>query len=422
MVIACETVWKLPTQRLHRASFRSLSHNLEAHGKRVDSCMLGSMAGAFEQPLFFSSAMITTSSRLQHLDSHFSLHTRFSGCRRATTRPPVDRIQSSPSLLPSPPLKNSKRSTSRSSTSSDSASFHTAVSNAEKDDGREVKTACLPTNRQEAAIALEKAPVKERTRSEVDAQDKTSREPTPYLWSIPVTEPHKELPERSSTVSQRKRAHKGLNRRRTSTISEPLPSSSIPRRTSSTLHRRQRKGQDLISFHRDSCRLFQSLEGTLCSNLEETRPVFSRHCSMPGSRSASVDEPLDRPTVHKPTRRLEDHVEDQARSNQTGSTGGEETSDHTDSTISLPVSVDIEDTPRPMGPTAATVVSWTTAETREREYEKIDQAHSGFRGLWKKLTPKWCHGRNSRRKFFEGKCDGDSVRRYRMEVCDQNRQ
>ena len=404
-------------KRLYRASLRSLSHNLEAHEKRVNSCTLGSMAGAFEQPLFFSSAMITTSSRLQHLDSHFSLHARLSGCRRATSRPAVDRIQSSPSLLPSPPPKNIKRSTSRSSTSSDAASFHTAASNSEGEYGSEDKTACLPTSRQETAIALEKAQIKEKTTNEVDAQDNTSRKATPHLSSIPVTEPLKELPERSSIASQWKRAHKGLNRRRTSTTSEPLPSSSIPRRTSSTLHRRQRKGQDLISFHRDSCRLFQSLEGTLRSNREEPRPDFSRHHSMPGSRSTSFDEPLDRPTVQKPTRNLEDHVEDQA-----GSTGGEETPDHVASIIPLRMSVDIEDTPTPMGPTAATVMSWTTAETRKREYEKIDQAHSGVRGFWKKLTPKWCHGRKSRRKFFEGKCDGDSVRRYRMEVCDQNQQ
>jgi hypothetical protein len=84
------------------------------------------------------------------------------------------------------------------------------------------------------------------------------------------------------------------------------------------------------------------------------------------------------------------------------------------STVSLPVSVEIEEMASPMRSRGATVISWTTAETRKREYQKIDQAHSGLRGLWKKLTPKWCHGRNARRKFFEGKCDGESVRRYRV--------
>lgn len=42
------------------------------------------------------------------------------------------------------------------------------------------------------------------------------------------------------------------------------PKAPIPRRRSSVPVRR--KGQDLISFHRQSCRLFQSLEGTLASN------------------------------------------------------------------------------------------------------------------------------------------------------------
>ena len=366
------------------------------------------MAGAFEQPLFFSSAMITTSSRLQHLDSHFSLHARLSSCRQATSRPHINHIQSSPSLLLSPPLKTVKRSASRSSNSSDATSFQTAVSKVEEEGIPQNKAASLPTDQSQAVTEIGNVQPAPRTANEPKTQNDSCSEPTLPVTSIPIVEPLKELPEPSSVTSHREGSRRLLDQRRISTISEPLPRSAIPRRTSSTAHKRHRRGQDLISFHRDSCRLFQSLEGTLSANRQEIRPGATRHYSMPGSRSPSFDEPLDRPTIQKPSRTLEERVEYQA-----GTNGGGEIPEHVDvaSTTSLHESSGVEDKVAAMGPTAATLMSWTAAETRQREYEKIDQAHSGLRGLWKKLTPKWCHGRNSRRKFFEGKCDGDSVRR-----------
>jgi hypothetical protein len=368
------------------------------------------MAGAFEQPLFFSTAMITTSSRLQHLDSHFSLHARLSGCRQAASRHHIDRIQSSPPQLLSPPVKTVKRSTSRSSTASDATSFHTAVSNAEEEDTREEKIACGP-HKEAAAVVLKNGEPEVRRRSKANPEKHTASRTKPSLARIPVIEPLVSVPEQSYSGSRKESNHRAVDRRRTSTASEPLPTSSIPRRTSSKVHRRQRKGQDLISFHRDSCRLFQSLEGTLSANCEDLRPVLSRHYSMPGSPSTSFHEYLLPPVIQQPTKYAEDLSKDQASADDR-----REIPERIASTVSLPVSVEIEEMACPMSPTAATMMSWTTAATRKREYEKIDQAHSGFRGLWKKLTPKWCHGRNSRRKFFEGKCDGDSVRRYRVEM------
>jgi hypothetical protein len=380
--------------------------------KRQHCAWLGNMAGAFEQPLFFSTAMITTSSRLQHLDSHFSLHTRLSGCRHATPKPQVDCIQSSSPLLLSPPPKIVRRSTSRSSKSSDAASFHSAVTSAEDGNGREEKTACFPGRTQKPAAVPENAASDVTTKIEANVPTDVSSSPIPYQASIPAAGPPKALPQQSRPRSRRGTTHRELGRRRTSTVSEPLPRLAIPRRTSSAAHRRQRKGQDLISFHRDSCRLFQSLEGTLSANQEESRPICGRHHSMPGIPSTSFSDSLETPPGQHRNKLLEGHSEeDQASANAVT-----EIPSYVASTTSLPVHVEVEDTPSPIGPTATTVMSWTTAETRKREYHKIDQAHSGFRGLWKKLTPKWCHGRNARRKFFEGKCDGDSVRRYRLEM------
>ncbi|EXJ88569.1 hypothetical protein A1O1_05499 [Capronia coronata CBS 617.96] len=64
------------------------------------------------------------------------------------------------------------------------------------------------------------------------------------------------------------------------------------------------------------------------------------------------------------------------------------------------------------------VMSWTSDATRRSEYAKIDRAHSGFHGLFRRLLPRsLC--RNARRGFFTGDCDGDSVRRFRIGVSDE---
>lgn len=63
-----------------------------------------------------------------------------------------------------------------------------------------------------------------------------------------------------------------------------------------------------------------------------------------------------------------------------------------------------------------TVLTWTSDESRKAEYEKIDRGHSGLRGLWKQIMPRWCHSKNARRGFYDGRCDGGSVRRFRLSL------
>ena len=184
-----------------------------------------------------------------------------------------------------------------------------------------------------------------------------------------------------------------------SAISAPLPGLAIPRRFSSATQRRCRSGQDLVSFHRESCRLFQSLEGTLASVPTGHVTTSSRPHSTPVTRSGSFSGPIGQ--EHSPTGPILPNIA---------------------ALPSLPSPIEAqEEAPslkRP--PPRQTVMSWTTLESRRREYEEIDKAHSGWRGLLNMLTPKWCHGRNSRRKFFRGKDGSDSVRRYRMHLPDED--
>jgi hypothetical protein len=63
-------------------------------------------------------------------------------------------------------------------------------------------------------------------------------------------------------------------------------------------------------------------------------------------------------------------------------------------------------------------MEWTSPDTRRREYEKIDRASSGVRGLWRRVAPRCFQTRDSRVPFFEeGKPEREgSVRRFRMDL------
>ncbi|MCJ1383735.1 hypothetical protein MMC17_006849 [Xylographa soralifera] len=70
-------------------------------------------------------------------------------------------------------------------------------------------------------------------------------------------------------------------------------------------------------------------------------------------------------------------------------------------------------------PTPCTIIDWTAPATRRREYEKIDRSSRGMRGLWRKVTPRWCRS-SSRTSFFEGdEDDARSVRRYRLDISEE---
>ena len=151
------------------------------------------------------------------------------------------------------------------------------------------------------------------------------------------------------------------------------PQPLIPRRRSSQFSTSPRHRTDLRSFHRESCQLFSSMDATLTD---------SGYSSVHRAGSSTFA-----------------------------------------STASFPQLMAEEETPRCSlsleRPLPVTVVSWKSEETRRMEYEKIDGAHSGLRGLCKKILPKCCQSRRTWRRFFEGKCDGDSVRRMRMPFSDE---
>ncbi|KAJ6180213.1 hypothetical protein N7519_010674 [Penicillium mononematosum] len=178
----------------------------------------------------------------------------------------------------------------------------------------------------------------------------------------------------------------------------------------------QDKRESLLALHRESCRLFQGDASNRSST--ETRPSLHRtasatyrsqhesHTSEKGSSAPSspiipsysgfrFESESTLPSSTSPPH----FITPRDRSNTLPSRHH-----HSPSSSSIHV--------------PATVMEWTSPDTRRREYEKIDRASSGVRGLWRRVAPRCFQSRDSRTPFFEeGKTEREgSVRRFRMDI------
>ncbi|KAF1945759.1 hypothetical protein EJ02DRAFT_24928 [Clathrospora elynae] len=64
---------------------------------------------------------------------------------------------------------------------------------------------------------------------------------------------------------------------------------------------------------------------------------------------------------------------------------------------------------------ANTTMQWTSPCSRKREYERIDKANSGFRGFFRKVTPRCVSGPPPQKFYEKDQSDAGSVRRYRLD-------
>jgi len=178
------------------------------------------------------------------------------------------------------------------------------------------------------------------------------------------------------------------------------------------------KRESLLALHRESCRLFEEHESA-----DNIRPTLQRTCSttyrsLRESRTSSdicYSAPPSPIASSQSSRRDYEHrrslssatsppFHPRDRSSTLPSITNQHTQSSSASSIHIP----------------ATVMEWTSDTTRRREYEKIDRASRGVRGLWRRVAPRWCH-RDSRTPFFEeGKTTREgSVRRFRMDIPDE---
>ncbi|CAG8011414.1 unnamed protein product [Penicillium nalgiovense] len=166
----------------------------------------------------------------------------------------------------------------------------------------------------------------------------------------------------------------------------------------------QDKRESLLALHRESCRLFQGNASNRSST--ETRPSLHRTASDKGNSAPSspiipsysgfrFETESTLPSSTSPPH----FITPRDRSNTLPSRHH-----HSPSSSSIHV--------------PATVMEWTSPDTRRREYEKIDRASRGVRGLWHRVAPRCFQSRDSRTPFFEeGKTEREgSVRRFRMDI------
>lgn len=145
--------------------------------------------------------------------------------------------------------------------------------------------------------------------------------------------------------------------------------------------------KDPLTFHRNSCRLFQSRSPSLAYH----------QCSSGASTTEGLTD-IDigsLPHGSIPTRLTTAPTSDGLDSSSTAAS--------------------------PIEPTPPTIIDWTSTATRRREYERIDRSHRGLRGWWRRIAPRWCQrSRSSRISFYDGDSDAGSVRRYRIPLADES--
>lgn len=174
----------------------------------------------------------------------------------------------------------------------------------------------------------------------------------------------------------------------------------------------QDKRESLLALHRESCRLFQdtsnrsSIEAPPSLRRTSSTHPYRRERTSSDKDSSAPSSPITptyssfrfEPESTSPTSLSASHRV--SRESNTMASSGH----HSPSSSSIHV--------------PATVMEWTSPDTRRREYEKIDRASRGMRGLWRRVAPRCFQTRDARTPFFEeGKPEREgSVRRFRMDL------
>ncbi|KAJ5630638.1 uncharacterized protein N7484_010738 [Penicillium longicatenatum] len=180
----------------------------------------------------------------------------------------------------------------------------------------------------------------------------------------------------------------------------------------------QEKRESLLALHRESCRLFQDPPSSVWVPEEMRKgPTASpsRHERRTSSEAGTSGPPSPIASSSSSRRFEYDHR------GSISSTTSPPFLHSRDRANTLPIISSHSHSPSESSINVpATVMEWTSDSTRRAEYEQIDRASRGVRGLWRRVAPRWCH-RDSRMPFFEeGKTSREgSVRRFRMDLPDE---
>lgn len=337
--------------------------------------------------------------------------------------PDTDNSKLLPDLPASPSLPRSKKRRSRRfSIASDSKAFYTTISVTEmQPDG-------LPE--------IGSSPVSEKPREtpstpvrEVCERDLVRTPPSLAGYDTPSPG----TAEKGKTRESHGRTPPGSGRRRCSGSRTTSRSSSAARRRSraGTHGQLQTQGKkparDLRALHDDSCRIIKSFDSddqpkpkpkpkprpthsTLVVDTCIPGELHRRACTEPVDNETFSNEPLQMPSnsvrrsalLPMPTPPLP-----RTRHNSWNPT--------TPSDDGSP-----DEQTRPQKTVKSTVTNWMSNDTRKREYEKIDRSTRGIRGMWRKIAPGFLQSDQRTPFYEEGKEHEGSVRRFRMDLPDDD--
>ena len=189
----------------------------------------------------------------------------------------------------------------------------------------------------------------------------------------------------------------------------------IPQRRSSITSLSSRRSQRQ-RLRTQNAPIFQSLDGTVATMV--AAPVASSRNSI---SSAPAPEPTIRPRlIERAMSMPPSHITTIEISPPKPLLIRESRESSLDSTASTITYTSVLENVASQCPPHTTILDWTTASTRREEYRKIDEAHSGIRGLWKRIAPRCLQHKRSRKGFWTGKeDDGGSVRRFRMDLPEE---
>jgi len=190
----------------------------------------------------------------------------------------------------------------------------------------------------------------------------------------------------NSTNNTRRRGHDSLpsSRRTSCTMVDPSrPARHYRIKSSQTCPTINRDIDDVLALHFRSCSLFQN------PTYQSAAPSLALPGYGPSATADFGSRPVTAPLFND------------------------------DSIPISPLSKESKDTVAPVD-VPDTTMHWMSPCTRKTQYEKIDRANTGLRGFFRKVVPRCVSGPPTQTFYENDKSDAGSVRRFRMDVSDDD--
>lgn len=219
----------------------------------------------------------------------------------------------------------------------------------------------------------------------MDMQRPASEKPSPLDRKQPSTRRKSIASNSSNSTNTRRRGYDSIpsSRRTSCTIVDPSrPARHYRIKSSQTCPTANRDIDDMLALHFRSCSLFQN------PSYQAAAPTLAMSGKGHSANTDFVSRPVTAPHIN-------------------------------DSLPNSPLTKEIEDTVAP-AQLPDTTMHWMSPRTRKTQYERIDRANTGLRGLFKRVVPRCVSGPPTQTFYENDKSDVGSVRRFRMDMSEDD--